>query len=252
MDLQLKRSKALITGATKGIGRAIANTLAEEGCNVAICARNQEEVDAAVAELSAKGVTAFGQAVDVGDGEAFKAWIDASAEALGGIDCIVSNVSGGGAQGEEAWRRHLEYDMLGAVRMVEGAMPYLEKSDNASVLLISTTAALEKFMNAGPYNALKAALLNYSGALSQDLAPKGIRVNAISPGPIFIKGGAWDNIKQHMTAFYDATVGDIPMGRMGTAEEVAAQAVFLASPRAGFTTGTNIVIDGGITKRIQF
>jgi NAD(P)-dependent dehydrogenase (short-subunit alcohol dehydrogenase family) len=252
MDLQLKGSKVLITGATKGIGRAIAEAFADEGANVAICARNAEEVDAAVAALKAKGVTAFGQAVDVGDGDAFKAWIDASAAALGGIDAIVSNVSGGGAQGEDAWRRHLEYDMLGAVRMVEGAMEYLEKSDNASVALISTTAALEKFMNAGPYNALKAALLNYSGALSQDLAPKGIRVNAVSPGPIFIEGGAWDNIKQHMTAFYDATVGDIPMGRMGTAEEVAAQVVFLASPKAGFTTGTNVVIDGGITKRIQF
>ncbi len=252
MDLKLKGSKALITGATKGIGRAIANTLADEGCNVAICARNAEEVEAAVAELSGKGVTAFGQAVDVGDGDAFKAWIDASAEALGGIDCIVSNVSGGGAQGEDAWRRHLEYDMLGAVRMVEGSMEHLEKSDNASVILISTTAALEKFMQAGPYNALKAALLNYNGALAQDLAPKGIRVNAISPGPIFIEGGSWDQIKQHMTAFYDATVADIPMGRMGTADEVAAQAVFLASPVAGFTTGTNVVIDGGLTKRIQF
>jgi 3-oxoacyl-[acyl-carrier protein] reductase len=252
MDLQLKGSNALITGGTKGIGRAIAETLADEGCNVAICARNEEEVNAAVEALSAKGVKAFGQAVDVGDGDAFKAWIDASAAALGGIDCIVSNVSGGGAQGEEAWRRHLEYDMLGAVRMVEGSMEYLEKSDHASVILISTTAAVEKFMNAGPYNALKAALLNYNGALSQDLAPKGIRVNAVSPGPIFIEGGSWDQIKQHMTAFYDATVADIPMGRMGTAEEVAAQVALLASPRAGFTTGTNVVIDGGITKRIQF
>ena len=252
MDLQLKGSNALITGGTKGIGRAIAETLADEGCNIAICARNEEEVNAAVEALSAKGVKAFGQAVDVGDGEAFKAWIDASAAALGGVDTIVSNVSGGGAQGEEAWRRHLEYDMLGAVRMVEGSMEYLEKSDHASVVLISTTAAVEKFMNAGPYNALKAALLNYNGALAQDLAPKGIRVNAVSPGPIFIEGGSWDNIKQHMTAFYDATVADIPMGRMGTAEEVAAQVALLASPRAGFTTGTNVIIDGGITKRIQF
>lgn len=252
MDLQLKGSNALITGATKGIGRAIAETLADEGCNIAICARNEDEVNAAVEALSAKGVKAFGQTVDVGDGDAFKAWIDASAAALGGVDCIVSNVSGGGAQGEEAWRRHLEYDMLGAVRMVEGSMEYLEKSENASVVLISTTAALEKFMQAGPYNALKAALLNYNGALSQDLAPKGIRVNAVSPGPIFIEGGSWDQIKQHMTAFYDATVADIPMGRMGTAEEVAAQVAMLASPRAGFTTGTNIVIDGGLTKRIQF
>lgn len=252
MDLQLKGGKALITGGTKGIGRAIANTLAEEGCNVAICARNQEEIDAAVADLSAKGVTAFGQSVDVGDADALAAWVAASAEALGGIDIVVSNVSGGGAQGDEAWRRHLEYDMLGAVRLVESSMEHLEASDNGNVILISTTAALEKFIQAGPYNALKAAVLQYSGALSQDLAPKGIRVNAVSPGPIFIEGGSWDNIKQHMTAFYDATVADIPMGRMGTADEVAAQVALLASPRASFTTGTNVVIDGGLTKRIQF
>ncbi len=252
MDLQLSGAKALITGATKGIGRAIADTLADEGCNVAICARNAEEVDAAVGELSAKGVTAFGQSVDVGDGEALAGWVAASAEALGGIDIVVSNVSGGGAQGDEAWRRHLEYDMLGSVRLVEASLPHLEKSDNGNIVMISTTAALEKFIQAGAYNALKAALLQYSGALSQDLAPKGIRVNAVSPGPIFIEGGSWDNIKQHMTAFYDATLADIPMGRMGSAGEVAAQVALLASPRAAFTTGTNVVIDGGLTKRIQF
>ena len=252
MDLQLQGSKALITGGTKGIGRAIANTLADEGCNVSICARNAEEVDAAVSDLGGKGVTAFGQSVDVGDGDALKDWVSASADALGGIDIVVSNVSGGGAQGDEAWRRHLEHDMLGAVRLVEAATEHLAASGNGNIVMISTTAALEKFISAGPYNALKAALLNYSGALSQDLAPQGIRVNAISPGPIFIEGGSWDNIKQHMTAFYDATVADIPMGRMGTAEEVAAQVALLASPRAGFTTGTNIVIDGGLTKRIQY
>ena len=252
MDLHLQGAKALVTGGTKGIGRAIAETLADEGCNVAICARNAEEVDAAVADLTGKGVTAFGQAVDVGDGDALKGWVAASAEALGGVDIVVSNVSGGGAQGDDAWRRHLEHDMLGAVRLVEASLEHLENSDNGNIVMISTTAALEKFIAAGPYNALKAALLNYSGALSQDLAPKGIRVNAVSPGPIFIEGGSWDNIKQHMTPFYEATLADIPMGRMGTAEEVAAQVALLASPRAGFTTGTNVVIDGGITKRIQY
>ena len=116
----------------------------------------------------------------------------------------------------------------------------------------STTAAVETFMVPQAYNAMKAALIQYSGALSQDLAPKGIRVNTICPGPIFIEGGAWNNIKDNMKPFYEATLADIPMGRMGKAEEIADQVVFLASPRAAFTTGTNIVIDGGITKRIQF
>ena len=252
MDLKLKGGKALITGATRGIGRAIAESFADEGCNVAICSRSQESVDEAVAALSAKGVTVFGQAVDVGDGDALKGWVDASAEALGGVDTIVSNVSGGNAPGEEGWRRIFEHDVLGAVRLVDAGLPHLENSDNASIINISTTAALEKFLQAGAYNALKGALLQYSGALAQDLAPKGIRVNAVSPGPIFIEGGSWDMIKQNMAALYEATLADIPCGRMGSAEEVADQVVFLASPRAAFTTGTNVVIDGGITKRIQY
>ncbi len=252
MDLQLKGHNALITGCTKGIGRAIADCFAEEGANVAICARNQEEVDAAVAALSAKGVKAFGQSVDVGDGDSLKSWIEASAEALGGIDSIVSNVSGGNAPGEAGWRANFEHDVLGTVRMVETAGPHLEKSNNASITMISTTAALEKFIAAGAYNSMKAALIQYSGALAQDLAPKGIRVNTISPGPIMIEGGAWDNIKKNMTPFYESILAEIPLGRMGDAAEVATQVVLMASQRAGFTTGTNVVIDGGLTKRIQF
>ena len=137
MDLNLKGQKALITGASKGIGRAIAERFAAEGGNVAICARNADEVNAAVEALSAKGVTAFGQSVDVGDGDALKAWINASAEALGGIDCIVSNVSGGNAPGEAGWRANFEHDVLGTVRLVEGALPHLENSDNASIVMIS-------------------------------------------------------------------------------------------------------------------
>jgi len=252
MDLQLKGQVALVTGGTKGIGRAIAETFASEGCNVAICARKEDEVKAAVAALQKKGVKAFGKAVDVGKGDQLKAWINESAEALGGIDILVSNVSGGNAPGEAGWRSNFEHDMLGAVRSVEASLPYLSKSKNGNIVMISTTAALEKFISAGPYNAMKAALLNYSGALSQDLAAKGIRVNAVSPGPIMIEGGAWDMIKKGMAPFYEATLAQVPMGRMGTADEVAAQVVFLTSPRSGFTTSTNVVIDGGITKRIQY
>ena len=119
MDLQLKGQRALITGGTRGIGRAIADTLADGGCNVSICARNQEQVDEAVAALSAKGVTAFGQAFDVGDGDALKGWVEASRDALGGIDILVSNVSGGNAPGEDGWRANFEYDVLGTFRVVE-------------------------------------------------------------------------------------------------------------------------------------
>lgn len=252
MDLQLKGQRALITGATKGIGRAIAETLAEEGCNVAICARNADDVASAVAALRNKGVDAYGESVDVGDGDALKAWVAASAEALGGIDTLVSNVSGGNAPGEAGWRASFEYDVLGAVRLVEACTPHLEKSDNASIAMISSTAALEKFMSAGAYNAMKGALIQYAGALAQDVGGKGIRVNAISPGPIYIEGGSWAIIKEKMTPLYDQTVADIPLGRLGSAREVAVQVALLASPLGAFTTASNIVIDGGFTKRIQF
>lgn len=252
MDLNLKGQSALITGATKGIGRAIAEVLSDEGCNIALCARNSDDVAAAVDSISAKGVKVTGKALDVADGDAFKAWIAEAAGELGGLDIFVSNVSGANAKGDEGWKSQFDYNIMSAVHGVEACLPFLEKSSNGNVIMISTTAALEHFMSAGPYNAMKAGLLNYSGALSQELGTKGIRVNAVSPGPIFIEGGSWDTIKTHMTDFYDSTLAQIPLGRMGSADEVAAQVALLASPRGGFTTGTNVVIDGGLTKRIQF
>ena len=252
MDLRLKGQKALVTGGTKGIGRAIAETLSDEGCDIALCARTEEDVVAAVEAIKAKGVNATGNGLDVGDADALKAWVTEAIGELGGLDILISNVSGGNAPGEAGWKANFECDMMGAVRCVEAALPALSASDHGNIVCISSTAALEKFINAGAYNAMKAALLQYAGALAQDLGGKGIRVNAVSPGPIFVKGGSWDMVKQNMTSFYDATLGDIPLGRMGTAEEVAAQVALLTSPLGGYTTGTNVVIEGGMTKRIQF
>jgi 3-oxoacyl-[acyl-carrier protein] reductase len=252
MDLRLNSRNALITGGTKGIGRAIAETLASEGCNVAICARNEAEVSAAVESLQSEGVTAFGRSVDVADGDALKSWVTAAAEALGGVDCLVSNVSGGNTPGEDGWRANFEHDVLGSVRLVESSMPFLEQSDNASITMIASSAALEKFIAAMGYNSMKAAVIQYAGALAQDVGSKGIRVNAISPGPIMVEGGSWDFIKENMRTLYDSTLDAMPLGRLGSAEEVAAQVALLASPLGSFTTGANIVIDGGLTKRIQF
>ena len=252
MDLQLKGHKALITGGTKGIGRAIANTLAEEGCDIAICSRTAADVTKAVEEISALGVKATGAAVDIMDGAALKAWIAKAADELGGLDILVSNGSGGNAPGEEGWRANFEGDVMGMVRSVEAAMPFLEASSNGNIIAISSTAALEQFLQSGPYNAMKAAVIQYAGALAYDLAPKGIRVNSISPGPIMIEGGAWDMIKQHMTPLYEQTVANVALGRLGSADEVAAHVALLVSPRASFTTATNTVIDGGFTKRIEF
>lgn len=253
MDLGLSGKKALITGGSRGIGRAIAARLLAEGASVAISARGKEGVDATVAELSGQG-TIIGTAVDVADGDALTGWVNAMAEQLGGIDIVVSNASGGG-QGTSAedFQAVLDVDLLGLVRLVDAATPCLVESGEAAIVAISTTAALENF---GPgtsaYNSLKAAVINYIGGLAQNLASKGIRANAISPGPIMIEGGSWDFIKENMTPFYDSTVAVQPQGRLGTAEEVANVAAFLASPAASWINGENIVVDGGFTKRVAY
>jgi NAD(P)-dependent dehydrogenase (short-subunit alcohol dehydrogenase family) len=252
MDLGLSGKKAIITGSTRGIGRAIANLLADEGVDLAICSRNQEEVDTAITELSAKGIKVYGSAVDVADRESYQAWIADMGMQLGGIDIFVPNVSaGGGNMGEEGWQNNFNIDLLGTTRGIEAAMPFLEKSSAAAIVVISSTAGVETFMGPQPYNAIKGALVIHAKQLSQALAPAGIRVNCVSPGPIYIEGGAWDYIKNHMAELYDSTMSQIPQGRMGTAEEIANAVAFLASPAASLITGVNLVADGGFTKRVQ-
>lgn len=253
MDLQLHDKNILITGSSKGIGFALAKMLAAEGCRIGVCARNNDDVNAAVGVIKDMGVSAYGAVVDVTDSASLEAWIKNSANALGGIDGFVANVSGGGADAEESgWRLNFEADVLASWKAVNAVKPYLEQSSCASIVSIGSTAAIEAFAGAVPYGAMKAALLNYFGNLAQDLAPLNIRVNSVSPGPIFIEGGAWDDIRQAMPDIYDTTVAAIPKGRMGRAEEVCAQVALLLSPLSGYTTGTNVVVDGGFTKRIQF
>ncbi len=253
MDLGLKGKKAIVTGATRGIGRAIAETLAAEGCHVGICARTAEDVEAAVAALGEKDVSVCGAAFDVGDGAALADWVRDAAAHLGGLDIVVSNVSAMAIPPtEDAWRQDFTIDVLGAVRLVDAALPYLEKSDAGSIVIVSSVSGTQVDMAGGPYGAMKAALIHYAGTLSRQLAAKGIRANAIAPGTIYFDGGVWQRHERENPERFKAALENNPMGRMGTAEEVARAAVFLASPAASFVTGTNLVVDGALSTRVQF
>jgi 3-oxoacyl-[acyl-carrier protein] reductase len=256
MDLQLKGKKAIVTGASRGIGRAIAESLAAEGAHVAICARGQAGVDEVVSALAAKGVTAFGAAVDIADGEALKAWITESAERLGGLDVLVSNASAltRGA-GEDDWKQMYDVDLMGAVRALEAARPYLERAGaengDAAFIITSSVSAAEASAP-GAYGAIKAALIHFAKGVAREAAPRHLRCNVVSPGTVFFEGGVWGNAKAHAPDFFKMMIARNPTGRMGAPEEIAAATVFLASPLSAFTTGINMVVDGGITQRANF
>ena len=248
MDLGLKGRRAVITGGSKGIGRAVAQGFAAEGANVSICARNGGEVAATVAALNATGVSAFGQALDVADGPALTAWVARSATELGGIDALVCNVSAlAVGDSVETWEKTFRVDMMHSVNAVAAALPFLEKSNCASIVLISSVSGFEVDFAAGSYGALKAALIHYAKGLSRQLVAKGIRVNCVSPGNTYFDGGIWQTIEKNMPDLYSSTLKVNPTGRFGTAAEVAAGVVFLSSPVASRISGTNLVIDGALT-----
>jgi 3-oxoacyl-[acyl-carrier protein] reductase len=252
MELGLRGKRAIVTGATRGIGRGVLELLVAEGAHVAFCARTAEEVAQAVGALKRSDVEAFGEAVNVRDGEAYKAWLGRAADALGGCDIFIPGVSGGtGMDSEKNWVRNFEIDMLHTVRGCEALMPHLEKSGSGSIVIIGSTNAVETFAAPMAYNAIKAGLITYSKQLSQFVGKKLIRVNTVSPGPIYFEGGAWEMIKGTQAKFYDWALRQIPSGRMGSVEEIARIIVFVASPAASLITGANIVADNGFTKRVQ-
>ena len=251
MDLGLKGKRVLVTGGSKGIGRAIAELFADEGADVAICARNADEVGNVVKTLATKGVKAWGKAIDVADAVALKAWVEGAAAELGGIDAIVCNVSAL-AVGDtpETWEKSFRTDMMHTVNSVAAAKPYLEQSKLASIIIVSSVSGFEVDFAAGSYGAIKAALIHYSKGLSNQLIAKGIRVNVVSPGNTYFEGGIWHNIERGVPDLYKTAMSLNPTGRMGTAQEVAAGVVFLASPVASRVSGTNLIIDGALTKAV--
>ena len=252
MELGLRNKKVIINGGSRGIGKAALEIFAAEGCDIAFFSRDAGRVEATVAELKQHGGKVVGDAFDMNDGEAYQAWLKGAAEKLGGCDIFIHNASSSGAQGTMDWDLSFRLDMMGAVNGCQTLEPYLEASGSGSVILMSSTAAVETFIYPQAFNAIKAAIITYSKQLSELWAAKQIRVNTVCPGPIAYPGGNWSMIKEAMPELYEKTLSDMPLGRFGAPDDVARAMVFLASPAASYITGTNLVVDGGYTKRVQF
>jgi len=245
VNLELAGRAVVVTGGSRGIGRAIAETFALEGCDIAICARESFALEQTAGLLRGHGTKVFTGVCDVAQAGDLERFLNDAHAAFGRIDVLVNNASGFGLGSDDSsWQRNFEVDLLGAVRASRIVTPWLAQRAQGSIVHVASTAALE---GPGPaaYSALKAALLSHAKNLALELAPRGIRVNCVAPGAIEFPGGVWDRVKQTSPASYEAMRATIPFGRLGTPEEVARAVVFLASPVASWITGSVLTVDGG-------
>jgi NAD(P)-dependent dehydrogenase (short-subunit alcohol dehydrogenase family) len=255
MDLGLKGKRAIVTGASRGIGRAIAATLAAEGVSIAACARGALDLDDAVSSFRAHGVDAFGEPVDVRDASAFAGWIDRASDALGGVDILVSNVTTRvDPSSEHWWRESFEADVQQHVRAFDGALPHLRAGREPAVVFIGSIAAV--LTQLPPYEiaygAMKAAMTSYACQMAAVHGPSGLRINTVAPGPVFFEGGWWDEVKTKQPAAFERASSLSALGRMASPQEVANAVAFLASPAAAYVSGVNLRVDGGMIRTVNF
>ncbi len=245
MDLGLKGKHAIITGGSKGIGRSIALNLAEEGVNVAICARGKDGLKKTEKELLKKGVKVIALTCDVGNTKQLDAFLDQVKDQFKTVDILVNNVSALSLGDDYSdWETCINIDLLGSVRATRKVIPWMIESGSGNILFISSGSGLEAG-SPPAYAAAKAAIISYSKTMAIQLAPKNIRVNTIAPGSIEFPGGLWELTKTENPPLYDWALSSIPSGRLGTPDEVGNVAAFLVSPCASWVTGTCLCVDGG-------
>jgi 3-oxoacyl-[acyl-carrier protein] reductase len=247
MDLELNGKRAVITGGTRGLGRAIAARLTAEGVAVSLCARDGDAVGATVRALGA----VHAEAVDAADPAALDAYVEHAAGALGGLDLVVANVGGGpgGQRLEETtaedWQATLALNVVHSAELARVATPHLRAAGGGAILMIASISGLRPQPRA-QYAAAKAAVIHLAASLGRELGPDRIRVNSLSPGSILFEGGSWARRRDDDPESFAAFAGsEFPFGRLGSAEEVADVAAFLLSARASWINGTDVVVDGG-------
>ena len=257
-DLSLSDKVALVAGSSRGIGYAIASALLREGARVVMTGRNEASLSAAVASLN--GATATDRVLplagDLTDSVTCAQCVERARSHWGRLDIVVGNVGlSKGTPGwdvpDDEWNQMLCANLLGAVRLVRATVPALTEH-GGSIVLTASIAGIQALPAPLPYSVAKSALIAGTVGLARLLASKQIRVNAVAPGNIYFAGGTWERLlaqqPQECRAYVER---EVPLQRFGRPEEIADVAVFLASERASFMTGTCVVVDGGQTRAFQ-
>lgn len=253
MDLGLKGKVGLVTGGSRGLGRAIALGLAAEGCAVAIVARGEERLQETAAELRATGVEALAVSADMTKLEDCLRVVGETMQRFGTVHVLVNNVGGsrgGVSPSDQDWQDTLDLNLFAAIRTTRLVLPYMKRQSYGRIINIASIYGREA--GGGPtYNAAKATLISFSKTLALQVAPLGITVNSLSPGSILFPGGGWARrTEQEPEAMAQFVLRDMPLGRFGKAEEIAAMAVFLASEPASLVNGAAVNVDGGQSRSL--